>query len=353
MQNILRFALASYVVFFHIGNYYFPNAGPFAVFGFYTLSGYLITRVLNEVYYQKQHPARDFFINRFWRLYPPYFAAAALGLLMAIFAANEANYWNPAIHLPNQDGTGSALEWLWMIPNLTIAGLHFGLPISSPIRFSPPSWTTAIEIYFYIFLFFVGARSALGVKRWVGISIALVLAITMVLLGVPDLLPTEWLNTEKLFYSNVFGVSICFALGSWAYYWSRQKAEGKSSFIGTTSFAVALVLPLIPWRYIIAGDTPIMLVHYAECLAVAVFLLHAGDREVNLPTRFFADLSYPLFLVHWQVAILLSALGLGIVKNGWFAVVAVYGSSILIALLINRLIEEPLKAVRTKIRNRE
>lgn len=350
MQNSLRFVLASYVVFFHIGSYYFPNAGPFAVFGFYTLSGYLITKVLNEVYYKKRHATRDFFTNRFWRLYPPYLAAMALGLLLAVYAPSDASYWNKAIRMPED---GQTHEWLWLIPNVSIVGLHFGLPFSSPIRFSPPSWTTAIEIYFYIFLFFAGAKSRLFAQRWCLISVALVIIMSGILEVLPPPQHPTWLTTENLFYSNILGVSLCFAMGSWAYHLSVSGLRNTNQLIGNLAFSAAIIMPLIPWRYIIGDDLPVMLLHYLESAFVALFLLHMADREFPFQTRHFADLSYPLFLGHWQVAILLSALGLPLVKNDIKAVVAVYMTSILFAVIVNLFIENPLKKVRASIRQRD
>ncbi len=350
MQNTLRFVLASYVVFFHIGNYYFPNAGPFAVFGFYTLSGYLITKVLNEVYYKKKHATRDFFTNRFWRLYPPYFAAMALGLLLAVYAPSDASYWNEAVRMPEE---GQDHEWLWLIPNVSIVGLHFGLPVSSPIRFSPPSWTTAIEIYFYVFLFFAGAKSKLFARRWCMVSIALIIAMALSRDVLSGAIPSVWLTAEKLFYSNVLGVSLCFALGSWAYHQSIAGLKFPNHLIGKLTFSAAILMPLIPWRYLIDDDLPVMLLHYLESAFVALFLLHAANREFPFPTRHFADLSYPLFLGHWQIAILLSALGIQLVKNDIRTVLAVYLVSILFAFMVNLLIENPLKKVRASIRQRD
>lgn len=50
MFGMYRFMLASFVVVFHIATVYAPGAGSIAVFSFYVLSGYLITRVVSERY---------------------------------------------------------------------------------------------------------------------------------------------------------------------------------------------------------------------------------------------------------------------------------------------------------------
>lgn len=352
MQNILRFILASYVVFFHIGSYYFPNAGPFAVFGFYTLSGFLITKVLNEVYYKKQQVARDFFSNRFLRLYPPYLVAVLFGFVLAWQAPETARYWNGAIQLPGatEDTTGES--WLWLIPNVSIVGLHFGLPFSSPIRFSPPSWTTAIEIYFYIFLFIWGARSKQFAKNWLLVSLGILAALTTISLSVSSESNVPQLEPQGLFYSSVFGVSLCFALGSCSYFYSTAIPPNIARLIGRIALVSIVVLPLFPWRYLIESDVGFLLSHYVMSLAAAAYLMTAGNEPVNSIQRHLGDLSYPLFLIHWQVAILLSAIGASLQKHDLLSVALVYVASILAAFMVNQLIEKPIKTMRAKIRQR-
>lgn len=343
MQYLLRFILASYVVLFHTGSYYFPNAGPFAVFGFYTLSGYLITKVLNERYYAKSSPMRDFFVNRFWRLYPTYFVAAGLGAVLAWLAADQAAYWNNVIRLPDPE-----TEMGWVLTNISIMGLHLGIPVSSPIRFAPPAWSTAIEIYFYIFLFFVGARSEQITIKWLKLSILTCLVCGAYLLGIanPSLSPGD------LIYNSVFGVSLCFALGAVTYFLGKRRKTTPSKIWGDFAFLCCVTLPIIPWRSVLTSETLLMFLHYSESISVAVFLYSVADTQLGRWSTWLGDISYPLFLVHWQVAILLTATGLSLIKSDVGSMLIIYIAAVLVSASMVYLIEQPLKAVRKRIRER-
>lgn len=342
MQYLLRFILASYVVLFHAGSYYFPSAGPFAVFGFYTLSGFIITKVLNEVYYKKSDPRRDFFVNRFWRLYPTFFAAVVFGFLLAFMVPSAAAYWNPVIRLP--EGWHDALDAL---SNLTIIGLHHGIPGASTIRYAPPSWSTAIEIYFYIFLFFVGARSFKTATLWTGLSVLMTAIIVLYLMAAPS--PAY--SPGDLIYSSVFGISFCFAIGALVYFLSTRALVARPG-LGTAAYLLAVILPLVPWKYVLGDTLSLYLLLYGESLLIALFLLYQGDKDLGRWSVRLGDISYPLFLTHWQVAILLTALGTGIVKSDLVSMLMVYGVSLLVALAMVQLIERPLHSVRKKVRQR-
>jgi len=59
--------------------------GTIAVFAFYTLSGYLITRVLNERYGFSTRGTVIFLLNRVLRLWPAYLAILGLTLIALLF----------------------------------------------------------------------------------------------------------------------------------------------------------------------------------------------------------------------------------------------------------------------------
>ena len=59
--------------------------GQIAVFAFYTLSGYLITRVLNTRYGFNWRGTGAFALNRLLRLWPAYVALMALALIAVRF----------------------------------------------------------------------------------------------------------------------------------------------------------------------------------------------------------------------------------------------------------------------------
>ena len=103
--NLLRFFLAFNVVIFHLWNAAAPGAGPVAVLGFFFISGFLITQIVQEVY---PMPARTraFLRNRALRIYPQYLVALGLGLLSIHLYPDVAFHINSYLRLP-----ATASEW--------------------------------------------------------------------------------------------------------------------------------------------------------------------------------------------------------------------------------------------------
>lgn len=56
--------------------------GYYAVFGFFALSGYLMTHVLKEHYLKQPGGIRRYLANRVLRIYPLYWLVAAFGFGM-------------------------------------------------------------------------------------------------------------------------------------------------------------------------------------------------------------------------------------------------------------------------------
>jgi peptidoglycan/LPS O-acetylase OafA/YrhL len=83
MLGSFRLLLALLVVMAHLaeGTTFVSHMGVFAVFGFYVISGYLMTLVLHEVYH---FDFSSFWANRFLRLFPTYYLVALASLLVVI-----------------------------------------------------------------------------------------------------------------------------------------------------------------------------------------------------------------------------------------------------------------------------
>ena len=72
-----RFFLAFLVVISHLWKDMIGGPAAYAVWGFYVLSGYLMTLVLNEKYGPSINGLKRYAYNRFLRIYPLYWAASA------------------------------------------------------------------------------------------------------------------------------------------------------------------------------------------------------------------------------------------------------------------------------------
>jgi peptidoglycan/LPS O-acetylase OafA/YrhL len=190
--NLVRFFLAFNVVIFHLWNVAAPGAGPVAVLGFFFISGYLVTQIVQEVY---STPARSwaFLLNRFLRIYPQYLAALGLGLLTIHVYPGIASHINSYLRWPV-----GPVEWA---PQIAMFGLY-----QSNVRVLPATWTLGTELYFYLLIGLVTARS----KR-----VSLVLCLISLPLGVLcalEILPFD-------FYGSPIGNGFVFALGSVAYFY--------------------------------------------------------------------------------------------------------------------------------------
>jgi peptidoglycan/LPS O-acetylase OafA/YrhL len=83
--ELSRYILAATVAQTHLWPLGAEWTGPIAVFGFYTLSGYLITRVLNTRYGFSWMGMSCFIGNRILRLWPAYAAITILVLVALRF----------------------------------------------------------------------------------------------------------------------------------------------------------------------------------------------------------------------------------------------------------------------------
>ena len=73
MFGLYRTLLALMVVGLHLGG--IPKIGAYAVFGFYCLSGYLMTFIVLENYGSTVSGILRYAGNRFLRIYPMYFVS--------------------------------------------------------------------------------------------------------------------------------------------------------------------------------------------------------------------------------------------------------------------------------------
>jgi len=149
MIGTFRFLLACLVILRHLSPATAPYAGSIAVYCFYVISGFLITKTICHHYDQTPGGIGRFLANRLTRLYPTYFAALALACLIIAAFPDKAASLNPALALPRTPSDIAA--------NIFIVGL-----LDKGVRPIPPAWSLDIELTAY-------ALMALGLSsrpRW-------------------------------------------------------------------------------------------------------------------------------------------------------------------------------------------
>ncbi len=152
MIEISRYILAAIVAQTHLFPVGTEWTGQISVFAFYTLSGYLMTRVLNEHYGFTTRGIVAFLVNRVLRLWPAYLVIMLLALVALCFL--PLGDFSPVIRMPR-----SAVD---IVTNVTILGqVTFDylqwLPLAKPLV---TSWSLSIEIFSYLLLALYFARSS-------------------------------------------------------------------------------------------------------------------------------------------------------------------------------------------------
>jgi peptidoglycan/LPS O-acetylase OafA/YrhL len=172
MIEVSRYILALIVTLTHLQPLDMGRPGSIAVFAFYTLSGYLMTRVLNERYGFAARGTAAFLLNRVLRLWPAYFIILGLTLIALWFLPLQ-NFF-PLIRFPK-----TLPE---IVSNIAVLGqATFDFVQATAIDAKPvvTSWSLSIEVFCYVLLAVYFARTparlwafaaigaiAMGVSTW-------------------------------------------------------------------------------------------------------------------------------------------------------------------------------------------
>ncbi len=333
--NLLRFFLAFNVVIFHLWNAAAPGAGPVAVLGFFFISGFLITQIVQEVY---PMPARTraFLLNRALRIYPQYLAALGLGLLTIHLYPDVAFHINTYLRWPQ-----TAAEWL---PQVAIFGL-----VDSGVRVLPATWTLGTELYFYLLIGLVTARS----KR-------ATVALCLVSLPVGALCALKILPFE--FYGSPVGNGFVFALGSLSYFYRGAVRIRRGIFVLACA-AYLIHVYLVPALEQADVDKANLA---SSVLPFSLILLYLVQHQIGQDTwiariaAILGKIAYPMFLLHWAVGVVVSAWlfhGLGSadmpgMREGAHYFLVVFAAVVACSLLSYVLIDQPVERYRQAVRRR-
>lgn len=278
-----RFLLALGVIVAHLGNAAAYNiiSGRFAVFGFYVVSGYLITRVLHEVYDFKLVP---FAINRALRLYPMHYMVAAASLPVVLTL--PANLFHPSWAHPT--GLQYFLDLLLIFP----LALHGDTPFGPLVRLVPSTWSVAVEIVCYALLWlFIGRRLSFALAAF---SVAALYHAYLLQTG------AHWTAA----YAPVPAAILPFAAGAICFWARRHIGDHNSS----SAFAVAIAAWLANLLLNVVTPIDTVVTTYTNILvSCAVVLAYPANVTPTSSTdRWLGDIAYPAFLSHWMIGYLVS-----------------------------------------------
>lgn len=320
--DLLRFYLAISVVFYHIYMDIAPQSGVLAVMGFFYISGFLITKLLNTTYFNRP---KEFLINRALRIYPAYWTSVLIGLVLISLIPNELISTNEIIRLPiNIDS---------IIDNLIVFGLQGNIS-----RIVPPAWSLDIELHWYIILLIASFFGSTIKKIFAIIIIPLPIVFTLVY------------NTQ--FYGHLWGSGFSFCLGALYFYKKPQIHK---------NIEIICAILLIPIMYIAphifkthgagmqSSANWLLILFYIVVLHLSFgFFITSGKNSVI--STFLGKISYPVFLTHWYgSAIILFYFGYkkNTLENLIFTIII----TVAISTIIVYIVEKPISAYRDKIRS--
>ncbi len=307
-MGLIRFLFALAVTIAHIGYipFYEGISSLLAVQGFYVISGFLITLAWDTKYSLQPNSIRLFYTNRAARIFFLYWSvlllSIAAGAIFHGFFHDWPDYMVVNPHLPLK------LIAYQLVSNFSLIGasvaLFLGTSPEGSLYFTSdfttsafpvwrlliiaPAWTLELELWFYLLAPFLLRLRFPWIAGIAAISFAARFAWYQAGHNVDP-----W---TYRFFPFELGV---FLLGVIAYRvftlvdWSRMRWISMSVFLGTVASIVFFGRTdfyLHPYIY---------LTLFAATLPAVFGLTHAWTID-----RFLADLSFPLYLVHWPIMLL-------------------------------------------------
>jgi len=334
MFGAYRTILALFVVLDHFGGV--PLIGAYAVFGFFALSGYLMTYIMQRNYGYTPRGIAGYGLNRFLRIYPIYWVACLVAIIVLASIGPEATTRiNNHFAMPQ-----AADEWL--------RNLGLVLKISTSPVLIYPAWALTVELFYYTCIGLGLSRFKTSTLLWFLASVAYTAFIVIT--------DAPWGQR----YYSVAAASLPFATGAMIYHWRESLAQ-YCSFIVMNKWVPPFLLSLIVgnWAlstYMGAEDLWGLYINWLLCSAMIVALFQR--TKLPLVSRkldsWLGDLSYPVYLVHFPLgfALLYVYRQLGLSVPGTGATMFLYSVMpvLLAAWLMSVAVELPIERLRTRVK---
>lgn len=333
MLGSLRLFLALSVVVAHLTDNvrFFSHWGVFAVFGFYLISGYLITTILHETY---SFQFSAFAINRFLRLFPIYYILA-IATAFIINLSSGASTFHPAWSVQTR--------WQDIFGNMFIIPFEF---YDSSFRLVPPTWSVAVELVNYFLLWLIVARN--GSLAVLTFLIATTYHITSFMSG------ADWGRR----YYPAYAALLPFSMGALIYFFRNMTSNPISRFgspvtgISCAAWLINLALCGLTGG---AGSEFFNFFFYTNLGLFAIFLYTtATPPGENLKIKWdkeLGDLAYPVFLTHWIVGYMMSQYFLSGPRRGMTLFIASLIPIILVSYALSKIANRLIEPLRSKVRS--
>ncbi|MEA5097112.1 MAG: acyltransferase [Burkholderiaceae bacterium] len=250
------------------------NPGVVAVVGFYLISGYVMTGLMQR-HYVGYARIPSFYIDRVLRLYPQYLAVGLLTLAWFF----SAGTFTPFLQHPP-----SAAD---LLNNLLVVPLnYFMYNGSDQFTLMPPTWSLGTEFQFYLIFPLI--------LLWRARIVTFVLSLAIFIAAA-----TGMINSEIFGYRLLPGILIFFLFGS-ALYDAHHHSPARALTVTLVAVAGGLLLAVL---LAVKGHLP--LPYNKETLfGLVVFvpmLYWLGKLRQHPLDNYIGDLSYGVFLNHFLI----------------------------------------------------
>lgn len=335
MFGTYRTLLALMVVSLHLGGVFV--LGGYAVFGFYILSGYLMTFIMQNNYGYGHTGLAKYALNRILRIYPIYWLSCTISVILIIYFGQEiTSAFHPAISMPVD--VGSILRNVF---------LYF--PDREIPRLTPPSWALTVEICYYICIGFGLSKSRQITAYWFFASIVYTAYANLAALG--------W----EYRYFSILAASLPFSTGAMVFHYREELKRISGKFVSGL-YAPLLICALIGinwWIGLYLGTlkTGSFYVNYLLCAFMIIVLYDRKELPLisKKADKILGDFSYPVYLIHFQVGLVIMIL---LNQNGfdikgpdltlfYFSLPAIF----LVAWVMTVSVERPIELVRSRVKS--
>ncbi len=337
MLGCYRTFLALLVVIQHLGGA--SVLGAYAVFGFYCISGYLMTRVVHEGYGYTATGIGRYLLNRFLRIYPLYWlsALASIGIVL-VFGASVTKAFHSDIFIPQT--TADALRNLFI----------FFPQLESP-RLTPPAWALTVELCFYLLIGAGVSKNKLITLVWFVLSVGYHLFAAINNYAWDDI------------YFTIWAASLPFSTGAFIYHF-RGELIRILGWLPSNMYVGLMLFSLLPINWWLASQGDYVrdigfYINYVLCAFTIAYLVNVQSLNVGLLKidKIIGDLSYPIYLFHYQIGFLvmvgLGNMGYSSSRGDMLLAIISIPFILLVAVLIARWVEAPIMQLRARIKKQQ
>jgi peptidoglycan/LPS O-acetylase OafA/YrhL len=322
MFGFFRFGLALLVTVYHLSGLHVT--GWYSVYAFYALSGYLMTLVITRKYAFSPAGMGNFAMNRLLRIYPPYLVVVISSIIL-LSLPQFAPSAKSLIQAPDIGMPQTARSWF---ENVFIVGWRMSEP-----KLVPQVWTVFRELFFCGLIFVVFGRFRWVALVWFAGSVAYAANAVATGRGFVEI------------YTSFQSASLAYSAGCCMYHFRERLRVLTRPVVPLLAITIAAPFALEAIRPQFFGHTHLVPFYWNVALGCYLILLLStlkGSKRVRELDQYFGNLSYPIYLCHFNVGVVVAVVLQIPAGHSLLLLGASIVPTLLCAWLINRYVEQTI-----------